>query len=122
MSRWLLFSGAIVMALAVALGAVSSHGAKGAVHPDAARLLQTAVLYQMIHGIGIVIAGTLARTRPARLLAAAGILHLLGVAAFCGALYALALTGVSLGVVAPLGGMAFIAGWLVLAAYALRAG
>jgi uncharacterized membrane protein YgdD (TMEM256/DUF423 family) len=121
MARWLLFSGAIVMALAVALGAVSSHAAKGAVHPEAARLLQTAVLYQMIHGIGIVIAGTLARSGPRRLLAAAGILHLLGVAAFCGSLYVLAFSGVSLGVAAPLGGVAFIAGWLALAAYALRA-
>jgi uncharacterized membrane protein YgdD (TMEM256/DUF423 family) len=120
MSRALLFCGAIVMAAAVALGAVSTHAGKTAVHPDAARLLQVAVLYQLIHGLGIVAAGTLARTAPSKLLAAAGILHIGGVVAFCGSLYVLAFTGVSLGVAAPIGGMAFIAGWLALAAFAIK--
>lgn len=108
------------MALAVALGAVSLHAAKSAVHPDAARLLQTAVLYQLIHGLAIVAEGTLARIAPSRLLAAAGILHLAGVLAFSGSLYVLAFTGVSLGAVGPIGGTAFIAGWLALAVYAAR--
>jgi uncharacterized membrane protein YgdD (TMEM256/DUF423 family) len=120
MGRLLLAAGAIVMALGVALGAVASHAAKGAVHPDAARLLQTAVLYQLIHGLGIVVEGGLARASPSRALAAAGILHLAGVFAFCGSLYVLAFTGTSLGLVAPLGGAAFIAGWLALALHALR--
>lgn len=108
------------MALGVALGAYSAHAAKGAIHPEAARLLQTAVLYQLIHGLGIVAAGTLARSAPSKVLAAVGILHLAGVVAFCGSLYVLAFTGVSLGLVAPLGGAAFIAGWLALALYAIR--
>jgi uncharacterized membrane protein YgdD (TMEM256/DUF423 family) len=120
MSRALLFAGALVMALAVAAGAASLHAAKSAVHPEAARLLQTAVLYQLIHGLAIVIEGTLARIAPSKLLAAAGMLHIAGVVAFSGSLYLLAFTGVSLGAVGPLGGTAFIAGWLALAAYAVR--
>jgi uncharacterized membrane protein YgdD (TMEM256/DUF423 family) len=120
MTRLLLLAGALVMAAGVALGAISAHAAKTAVHPEAARLLQTAVQYQLIHGLGIIAIGILARGAPSKLLAAAGGLHLLGVAAFCGSLYALAFTGVSLGPAAPLGGMAFIAGWLTFAAHALR--
>ena len=120
MSRALLFAGAIVMALAVAAGAASLHAAKSAVHPEAARLLQTAVLYQLIHGLALALEGTLARIAPSKLLAAAGILHLCGVVAFSGSLYLLAFTGVSLGAVGPAGGIAFIAGWLALAAYAVR--
>jgi uncharacterized membrane protein YgdD (TMEM256/DUF423 family) len=108
------------MALAVALGAMSSHAAKGAVHPEAARLLQTAVLYQLVHGLGILAVGILARATPSRWLAAAGSLHLAGVVLFCGSLFVLAFTGASLGPAAPLGGLAFIAGWLALAIHAPR--
>ena len=120
MSRALLAAGALVMALAVAAGAASLHAARSAVHPDAARLLQTAVLYQLIHGLAIILEGVLARISPSKLLAAAGILHIAGVVAFSGSLYILAFTGVSLGAVGPIGGSAFIAGWLALAAYAVR--
>jgi uncharacterized membrane protein YgdD (TMEM256/DUF423 family) len=120
MARIFLVAGALVLALGVALGAVSAHAAKGAAHPDALRLLQTAVLYQLVHGIGIVIAGALALRGASRALLAMGALHLAGVLLFCGSLYALAFTGVSAGPLAPLGGMAFIGGWLALAVYGAR--
>jgi uncharacterized membrane protein YgdD (TMEM256/DUF423 family) len=118
MARFLLAAGALVMALAVALGAYSTHGARNAVHPDAAHLLQTAVLYQMVHGIGILLAGVLARDGATAWLRAAGLLLLAGIALFCGSLWWLAFTGRSLGV-APLGGLCFIAGWIALAIHAL---
>ena len=107
------------MALAVGLGAYSAHAARGAVHPDAARLLQIAVLYHLVHGIGIIVAGVLARGAPSRWLGAAGGLHLAGIALFCGSLWYLALTGHSAGMAAPLGGMAFMGGWLALAGGAI---
>jgi uncharacterized membrane protein YgdD (TMEM256/DUF423 family) len=119
MARSFLVLGAFVMALGVALGAYAAHAAKGAAHPEAARLLQTAVQYQLIHGIGIVAVGILARWTPSRWLLASGALLLAGVAFFCGSLWVLALAGHSLGPVAPLGGIAFIAGWLALAVHAL---
>lgn len=120
-ARWLIGSGALVMALAVALGAFSAHAAKGAAHPEAARLLQTAVLYQLVHGLGLVLVGVLARNAASGWLAASGALLALGVLLFCGSLWYLAFTGKSPGPVAPIGGLAFIAGWLALAAHALRA-
>lgn len=121
MTRLLLACGAVLLALAVAMGAASSHAAGAAAHPDAPRLLQTAVLYQLVHGLGIVLVAALSRTRPCRWLAASGLLLLAGVVLFCGSLYFLAFTGRSPGPSAPLGGMAFIAGWLALAVHAFRA-
>lgn len=119
MARCFLVAGALVLALGVAMGAVSAHAAKAAAHPDAARLLQVAVLYQLVHGLGLVIAGILAQRSPTRWLLAMGGLHLAGVAAFCGALYVLAFTGLSTGPLAPLGGIALMAGWIALAGHAL---
>jgi uncharacterized membrane protein YgdD (TMEM256/DUF423 family) len=118
-ARTFIAAGALVAAAGVALGAVASHAAGRAPHPDAARLLQIAVLYQLVHGVALVLAGVLARTAATRWIIAAGVLFLLGVACFCGALYLLAFTGLSAGVVAPIGGIAFIVGWVLLALHAL---
>jgi uncharacterized membrane protein YgdD (TMEM256/DUF423 family) len=119
MARIFLTCGAVVMAVAVLLGAYAAHAARGAVHPEAARLLQTAVLYQLVHGIGILLVGVLARAQGSGWLAAAGALHLAGVVLFCGALWLLALTMRSAGPMAPIGGLAFAAGWIALAVHAI---
>jgi len=121
LERTLVGGGALLLALAVALGALSAHAAKGAPHPEAARLLQTAVLYQFVHAIGIVFAGILARNATSPWLVGAAALHFAGIVLFCGSLWVLALTTKSLGPAAPMGGMAFIAGWLALAVHAFRA-
>jgi uncharacterized membrane protein YgdD (TMEM256/DUF423 family) len=121
-ARLFIFLGALILATGVALGALGAHAAKSAPHPEAARLLQTAVLYQLVHGLGLLGVGILARLPPpSRLLALAGGLLFAGVVAFCGSLYSLAFAAVSLGVLAPMGGSAFIAGWLALAFWAARA-
>ena len=117
-SRFFLVAGALTMALGIALGAYSAHAAKDAAHPEAARLLQTAVQYQLIHGIGLLVVGLVARWGSSRWLLASGALLLSGVVFFCGSLWVLALTAHSLGPAAPLGGLAFIAGWLALAIHA----
>ena len=119
-AKLLLGSGALVMALGVILGAMSSHAIKGAPHADAPRLLQIAVQYQLIHGLGLLIIGTLARNSASMWLVAAGVLLLLGIVFFCGSLWYLAMTNRSLGPVAPLGGIFFIVGWLALAFWVLQ--
>jgi uncharacterized membrane protein YgdD (TMEM256/DUF423 family) len=118
-ARFLLASGAIALAIAVAGGAYAAHAVKDAAHADARQLLQTATLYMFVHGLGILVAGVLARAAASEWLLAAGVLHLAGIVLFCGSLWVLALAGRSLGV-APIGGVAFILGWLCLAAYAFR--
>jgi uncharacterized membrane protein YgdD (TMEM256/DUF423 family) len=115
LARAFLAGGALVMAAAVTLGAYAAH-ARGAPHPDAAHLLQTAVLYMLVHGLGLVACGILARSSASRWLAAAGVLLFAGVVLFCGSIAVLALTGTSLGA-APVGGSAFILGWLCLAVF-----
>lgn len=121
-ARAFLVIGALVLAAGVALGAVGAHAAKSAPHPEAARLVQTAVLYQLVHGLGLLAVGFLSvLAAPSRLLSAAGALLAGGVAAFCGSLYSLAFANVSLGVLAPVGGSCFMAGWVLLALWALRA-
>lgn len=107
------------MGLGVALGAYSSHAAGGAVHPEAARLLQAAVLFQLVHGIGVILAGVIYRGSPSRWVIAAGALHVGGVAAFCGTLWYLAFTAHSAGMLAPIGGLLLIGGWLALAGAAI---
>lgn len=119
MARWLVASGALALALAVAAGAWSAHAGKSAAHPEAQRLLQTAVLYALVHGLGLLVLGALAQQRATSWLGAAGALHVAGLVLFCGSLFWLALKGQSLGV-APAGGLAFIAGWVCVAIYALR--
>ena len=120
MAKAFLVVGALVMALGVAAGAFSAHAAKGAVHPEAARLLQAAVLYHLVNGLGIVAVALVARGGTSAWLTASGVLLAVGIVLFCGALWVLAMSGRLLGPVAPAGGMAFIAGWICLAIHALR--
>lgn len=119
-ARLFLAAGALVMAAGVGLGAYAAHASKGAAHPEAARLLQTAVEYHLVHGLGIVAVALVARGAVSAWLVAAGVLLALGIVFFCGSLWYLAMTARSLGPVAPAGGLAFIAGWLCLAIHALR--
>lgn len=113
--------GAVLLASGVALGAVAAH-AKGASHPEAARLLQTAVLYQLVHGLGAIGVGVLTQVvARSKLLVLSGALLAAGCAMFCASLQSLAWTGTSLGVVAPIGGLSMIAGWVLLAAWAVVA-
>jgi uncharacterized membrane protein YgdD (TMEM256/DUF423 family) len=119
MARVILAAGALAMALAVAAGAFAAHAAKAASHPEAARLLQTAVLYMLVHGLGLVAVGIVARGGTSGWLVAAAVAFLVGIACFCGSLWVLALWSRSLGPVAPLGGLAFIAGWIALAVHAI---
>lgn len=119
-ARMLLASGALVMALGVILGAISSHAMKNAAHPDAPRLLQIAVQYQLIHGLGLLLIGALARNAASTWLVASGVLLLLGILFFCGSLWYLAMTNRSMGPVAPIGGILFIVGWLALAFWVMQ--
>lgn len=114
-------------ALAVAAGAFAAHGLapRGA---QAVGWMQTGSQYQMWHALATMAAAILARgegagARPVRSLHIAVWCWVVGTLLFCGALYGLALGGPRwLGAVAPLGGGAFIAGWVaaILTGWRLR--
>jgi len=124
-ARRLLAGGALLLATGIAIGAVGAHVLKSRLPPDRFDVLQTAVLYQLICGLGLLCIGlALARsvaTAGSRQLAVGGDLVLAGALLFSGSLYLL-LAGAPrlLGAVTPLGGVCLILGWIVVAAGFLR--
>lgn len=107
----------------VALGAFAAHGLKSRLGADYLAVFQTGVQYQLIHALALFGVALLALHMPSRLLNAAGGLFVLGVVLFSGSLYLLTLTGVGkLGIITPIGGTAFLAGWacLLMAAWNLH--
>jgi uncharacterized membrane protein YgdD (TMEM256/DUF423 family) len=105
----------------VALGAFGAHALQAtlAAH-DMVQTWHTATLYHLVHAVAA-LAATLAAAGAAfppatqRLLRAAAVCWLAGLAAFSGSLYGLALGGpVWLGPVTPLGGLALLTGWTLV--------
>lgn len=108
--------------LAVSLGAFAAHGLRARLAPDLLAVFQTGVQYHMYHALGLMGIGLLAGQLPtAGTLKAAGIAFQLGILLFSGSLYVLALSGVRwLGAITPIGGVAFLTGWALLAWAAWR--
>lgn len=112
--RFFLVAGCISAALGVAAGAFGAHGLEGVVTPARLATFETAVRYQVYHAFALLVTGLL--MRQAALVARAGWLFLIGTVLFSGSLYALVLTDMPiLGAITPFGGVAFLAGWIVLA-------
>ena len=114
--------GAIAMAVAVVLGAFGAHGLRSRVSAERLATWETAVHYHVAHALGLFavdLVGLLLRAgggAPGAALDAAGWLLLAGILLFSGSLYALTLWGKRwLGPITPLGGVAWIAGWVALA-------
>ncbi|MEZ6068136.1 MAG: DUF423 domain-containing protein [Planctomycetaceae bacterium] len=139
--RWIA-CGALLAALAVVLGAFAAHGLDawlvdqfpgetrqiaGAEFPRAYKLItdfRTGAEYQMTHAIGLIAVGiSMFRAPQARGLRVAAWSFVIGILLFSGSLYGIALTGMSaLGAIAPLGGTAFIVGWVAFAMAMFRSG
>lgn len=121
MSRRFLALGALSAGIAVALGAFAAHALKARLEAQLLAAFEVGARYQMYHALALVAVGLLAERRSSRLLGASGALFLAGTVLFSGSLYALSLTGIrGLGAITPFGGLAFLAGWLCLAAAALK--
>ena len=94
---------AVLGGLSVAAGAFAAHALKEKISERSLEIFDTGARYQMYHALAL-------------LLVATGWLFIVGTAIFSGSLYALSLTGVKiLGAITPIGGVAFIIGWGVLA-------
>ena len=104
------------MAVAVAMGAFGAHGLKSHLTDDALSWWDTAVQYQVWHAVGLMLVG-LGQTRTDNPWGRrAALSFLVGILLFSGSLYALALSGIrGLGAITPVGGLAFIVGWLCFA-------
>jgi uncharacterized membrane protein YgdD (TMEM256/DUF423 family) len=122
MAKLFILMGSIVMALSVAIGAFGAHGLEPRLSERMMKNYQTGVQYHMIHGIGLIIVGLVAlKLTSSSILNGAGWSFLIGIILFSGSLYAMALTGVTkLGAITPIGGLAFIVGWVLLGLAAVR--
>jgi len=113
MTRNLLVAGALLAAAGVALGAFGAHALRGSVDASLLAVWQTATQYHLVHALAIVVLGFASLHWQSRQLAIAGWILFAGVLLFSGSLYVLVLLDLRwLGAVTPLGGIAFIAGWL----------
>ncbi|AYC28776.1 DUF423 domain-containing protein [Paenisporosarcina cavernae] len=113
-----IIAGAVNAFLAVALGAFGAHALKEKLSEKYLAIWETAVQYQMFHAVALLVIGVLLSTSllgPVSSLNWAGYLLLAGIIIFSGSLYVLSLTGIGvLGAITPIGGVAFLAGWVML--------
>lgn len=122
MAKFITCFAAINGFLAVMIGAFGAHGLKGRISDTLLAAYNTGVQYHFYHtlvllGLGLyMLAGN-----QSRLLVVSSGLFMMGLLLFCGSLYFLALGGPRwIGPITPLGGLSFMAGWLVLAIYFFR--
>lgn len=106
----------------VALGAFAAHGLKAHLSAEYLAVFQTGVHYQMLHALALLGVALLAERLPGQLLRAAASLFVAGILLFSGSMYLLTLSGIAkLGMITPLGGLCFLAGWACLGLAAWRA-
>lgn len=108
--------GAINAMLSVALGAFGAHILEGRLEAYYIDVWGKAVTYQMLHSVGLLVAGILSGKLPhSSLLKWSGWLMFLGIVLFSGSLYVLAVTKISvLGAITPFGGVSFVISWLLM--------
>lgn len=114
--------GTIMAGLAVAFGAFGAHALEGRVEASLIAVYETGARYHFYHALALIAVSVAASRWPgASLTSVAGWCFIAGIILFSGSLYTLALTGIrQLGAITPLGGVAFIAGWICLTLVALR--
>ena len=121
MDRLFFALGSLAAFVGVALGAFAAHGLKSRLDPAMLATFEIGVRYQMYHALALLGVAWACTKWPGAWVNASGWLFVAGIVVFSGTLYALALTGVRwLGAITPIGGLAFLVGWLCLAWAALK--
>lgn len=121
MQKPFLIIAALFGILSVAIGAFGAHAIRAAVSPDAYEIYETGVRYQFYHTLALLAVAILLTWFPGRLLSLAGIFFIIGIVLFSGSLYLItALKSAdraispAVGILTPVGGLFFIAGWVML--------
>jgi uncharacterized membrane protein YgdD (TMEM256/DUF423 family) len=115
--------GGVLAFLGVALGAFGAHALRSRLSPDLQAIYETGVRYHLYHALALFVVAWLSETRGSALVNLSGWTFVIGIVLFSGSLYLLSLSGLrGWGAVTPFGGVAFLAGWvlLVLAAFQPR--
>jgi len=106
----------VLLALATACGAFGAHALRGQLAPERLQVWDTAVRYHFFHALGLLGVALTLRSLDSGALRVAAALIVAGIVLFSGSLYALALGAPrALGALTPLGGLAWIAAWLLFA-------
>ncbi len=124
MERTFLILGALMGFLGVALGAFGAHALDATLKANQREgTFETATQYHMYHALALLAVAWAATRWPDNLTYWAGYLFIVGIILFSGSLYALSITNQRwLGAITPLGGLAFLAGWVCLGLAAWRGG
>ena len=121
---WTLWAGlgALFAGIGVGLGAFGAHALKTRLSPEDLAIFEVGVRYQMYHALALLAVGAISMRLDSALIKGAGWAFVFGILVFSGSLYALVGTGVRvLGAVTPIGGVAFLVGWLMLTIAAFKA-
>ena len=112
-----IITGSLFMALAVGFGAFGAHIVQDMLTPDRFAVYQTGVQYHFYHALGLILLGSISlQVENSKWLQRSGYAFTTGILVFSGSLYILTLTDTGwLGAITPLGGVAFILGWIFLA-------
>jgi len=116
MAKFYLLLGSINALLVVLIGAFGAHGLKARLTVENMAIFQTGVQYHFYHAVGLILVGLIAWHIPTSPhLRWSAWLMIMGIILFSGSLYALSITNIRwLGMITPVGGMAFIIAWLLL--------
>jgi uncharacterized membrane protein YgdD (TMEM256/DUF423 family) len=116
MARFFIAIASLLGALAVTGGAFGAHALKAQLSEKALNTFELGTRYQMYHALALLLVALLLLQAPDNpWLVAAGWAFILGVVIFSGSLYALSLSGLKvLGAITPIGGVAFILGWILM--------
>ncbi len=121
MERWFAILGSAFAFLAVALGAFGAHALRERLDPRDLEIFEVGVRYQMYHALALLAIAVLLGRWAGSLGVWAGWAFVLGILVFSGSLYLLVGTGArAWGAVTPLGGVAFLLGWVLLVAHLVR--
>jgi len=116
MAKRILVIGALAAGIGVAAGAFGAHGLRPILSEKMMAVFETGVRYHLVHALAMLIAGLSAHWFNHRVFVRAGWSFFAGILIFPGSLYILALTDIrTLGMLTPLGGLAFLTGWGFLA-------
>ena len=115
MSKTILLAASVFLALGVVVGAFGAHGLKSHLSIESMQTFKTGVDYYFYHALGLLLVGVFSFSFPSVYLKWSAIFLSAGIILFSGSLYALAISGIKwLGAITPLGGLSFIAGWVLL--------
>lgn len=127
MHKGFLLTGTTLGALAVILGAFGAHSLKQLVPAETVSVFDTGVRYQFYHVFALIITAILFEKIPAASLYWAGICFITGIILFSGSLYVITLMKAQakvglggIGIITPIGGLFFVAGWILLLVGILR--